>query len=173
MANSKHPLLDVLLNATEGDATEQIALQIGLTTDETHRALNKLVPALMAGLRNNASRQGGMDALFTALNRGNHARYLDMPETLRHEAALHDGNAILGHVFGTRNISRNVASYVADQTGLAPATIKRLLPLAAALVMGGLSKEVEATEHTGEIGGLLNSLFEILQQRDWYRRRDE
>jgi hypothetical protein len=172
MDKTQHPLLDVLLNATEGDAPEQIALAVGLTSGETHLALNFLVPALMAGLRHNASLDDGMDSLFTALNRDDHAKYLDRPETLRREAAMHDGNAILGHIFGSEKINKNVAHYVAGQTGINPNIVRRLLPLAAAMVMGGLSKEVEATENTGEIGALLNSLFEILQQKDWYRRRD-
>ncbi len=172
MDKTQHPLLDVLLNATEGDATEQIAQQVGLSSGQTHLALNFLVPALMAGLRHNAAVEGGMDALFTALNRDDHAKYLDRPETLRREAAVHDGNAILGHIFGSKKVSLNVAHYVAGQTGISPDSIKRLLPLAAAMVMGGLSKEVEATEHTGEIGALLNSLFQIFQQKEWFRRRE-
>jgi hypothetical protein len=125
----------------------------------------------MAGLRHNASLSGGMDALFTALNRDDHAKYLDRPETLRRAAAMHDGNAILGHIFGSEKINKNISFYVAGQTGISPDTIRRLLPLAAAMVMGGLSKELEATEHTGEIGGLLNSLFQIFQQKEWFRRR--
>lgn len=171
MDKTQHPLLDVLLNATEGDATEQIAQHVGLTSEQAHRALNELVPALMAGLRHNATVEGGMDALFTVLNRDDHAKYLDRPETLRREAARHDGNAILGHIFGSKKISRNVAHYAAGQTGITPKSIEKMLPLAAALVMGGLSKEVEATEHTGEVGALLNSLFEIFQQKEWFRRR--
>ena len=80
--------------------------------------------------------------------------YLDNPETLADPAATDDGNAILGHVFGDKNISRNLASQAAEVTGVDNSIIKQLLPLVATAVMGALSKETIASPALGGVGNL-------------------
>jgi hypothetical protein len=112
-----------------------------------------------------------MDALFSALNRGEHSRYLDHPETLLHDDAIRDGSAILGHIIGGKYDTRQVAKLGAEHTGISPEILEQMLPLAAAMVMGGLSKETEAIEHSGEVGGLMNSLFREFESKEWFNRR--
>lgn len=111
-----------------------------------------------------------MDALFTALNRGTHSRYLDHPESLVEEDAIRDGNAILGHIIGGPYDIRQVAKLASEHTGLSAGLLEQMLPLTAAMVMGGLSKETEAIEHSGEVGGLMNSLFREFESKDWFNR---
>ena len=43
---------------------------------------------------------------------------------------------ILGHPLGSKDVSRQVASRAAAQTGLSADVLKRMLPLAATLMMG-------------------------------------
>ena len=49
--------------------------------------------------------------------------------------------AILGHVLGNKEASRNVAAQAAQATGVNSDIVKQLLPLVATAVMGALSKE--------------------------------
>jgi hypothetical protein len=56
-------------------------------------------------------------------------------------ATTSDGNAILGHVFGSKDVSRQVASRASERTGIDPSILKKMLPLVAAMVMGGLSRK--------------------------------
>ncbi|MEO8052121.1 MAG: DUF937 domain-containing protein [Acidobacteriota bacterium] len=95
----------------------------------------------MSGLQRNALEEGGMDALLGALNSGNHAQYLDQPEMLAEEVTTEDGNSILGHIFGTKDVSRAVAGRASEQTGIGADVLKKMLPVVATMVMGSLSKK--------------------------------
>ncbi len=71
-----------------------------------------------------------------------------------------DGNKILGHLFGSKDASRNVAAHAAEETGLSSSLIKKALPMLAALVMGAVSKGSNSgkslTDSAG--GGVLGGL---------------
>jgi hypothetical protein len=161
-----NPILDMLVNAAGGGAVQQVGRRFGLSEEQTTSALHQLVPALMAGLQRNTSMEGGMDALTGALQRGNHAEYLENPELLTQEATTEDGNSILGHIFGSKDVSRAVAGRAAEQTGIGADVLKKMLPVVAALVMGGLSKQTASVPASApeSTGGFLSSLLD--QDRD-------
>jgi hypothetical protein len=106
--------------------------------------------------------------LLDAVRGGSHARYVDQPSTLRREETVADGNAILEHILGSKDISRAVATQAAAQTGIGADALKKLLPIAATLVMGSLAKQHaaqpanRATAGTG--GDLFNMLTPMLDQ---------
>ena len=158
-----NPILDMLMNTAGGGPAQQIGQRFGLSEEQTGSALTQLVPALMAGLQRNTSQEGGMDALLSALHGGNHAEYLDNPEMLSREATIEDGNSILGHIFGSKDVSRAVAGRAAEQTGIGADVLKKMLPVVATLVMGGLGKRAAAVP-SGASGGFLSSLLD--QNRD-------
>jgi len=158
-----NPMLDMLMNAADGGAVQQVGQRFGLSEQQTSSALNQLVPALMAGLHRNTSMEGGMNALAGALKNGNHREYLDNPEMLAQKATTEEGNSILGHIFGSKDVSRAVAGRAAEQTGIGADVLTKMLPVVATLVMGGLSKRASsvpsgASETTA--GGLLSSLLD-------------
>lgn len=158
-----NPILEMLMSSAGGGATQRVGQQFGLSEDQTNSALSQLVPALLAGLQRNTSQAGGMDALLGALTRGNHAQYLDRPETLGQAAATEDGNSILGHIFGSKDVSRAVAGLASEQTGISADILKKMLPVVATMVMGSLSKKnVPAAANAPNTagGGFLNSLFD-------------
>jgi hypothetical protein len=162
-----NPILDMLMNTAGGGAAQQVGQRFGLSEDQTSSALTQLVPALMAGLQRNASQEGGRVALLGALTSGNHAGYLDNPEMLAQEATTEDGNAILGHIFGSKEVSRAVAGRAAEQTGIGADVLKKMLPVVATMVMGGLSKQaasVSPNPSQETAGGFLSSLLD--QNRD-------
>jgi hypothetical protein len=156
-----NPILDMLMNAGGGGAAQRVGQQFGLSEEQTGSALGELVPALMAGLQRNTSQQGGMEGLLGALSRGNHAQYLDSPELLEQDATREDGNSILGHIFGSKEVSRAVAGRAAEQTGIGTDILKKMLPVVATMVMAGLSKQNAAAPAQGSgAGNLLSSLFD-------------
>ena len=134
-------ILDAILEAQGGGAAAEAGQAVGLSQEQTSAALSALVPALASGLSKNASLPGGLDSLLGALTGGGHARYVDDPSTLRNPEAVTDGNAILGHILGSKDASRAVASQAAAQTGIGEDVLKKLLPMAATLVMGSLAKQ--------------------------------
>jgi hypothetical protein len=134
-------ILEAILSAQGGAAAREAGHSVGLSQDQTNAALSAIVPALAAGLSRNATQQGGLDALLGALSAGGHARYVDQPSMLGRQETIADGNGILGHILGSKDVSRSVATQAAQQTGIDADVIKRLLPIAATLVMGSLAKQ--------------------------------
>jgi hypothetical protein len=51
-----------------------------------------------------------------------------------------DGTGILGQIFGSMDVSREVAARAATQTGIGQDVLKQMLPMVAALVMGALAR---------------------------------
>jgi hypothetical protein len=162
-------ILDVIMNAQNGAPVRQIGSQVGLREEQTASALSALVPALAAGLQREAQSPDGLAGLLSALSSGGHQRYLDNPGTLADPAAVADGNGILGHIFGSKDVSRTVASRAAAQSGISADVMKRLLPLAAGLMMAALSRQ-KATGVTptgaglGGGGGLTDMLSVLVDQ---------
>ena len=120
----------------------QIARQLGIPESMAQMAAAALLPALTKGLAKNASKPGGLDSLLGALAGGKHSLYVDEPETVTQPAAIEDGNAILGHVFGSKDVSRNVAGQASQKTGIDASILKQMLPMLAGTTMGSLEKQV-------------------------------
>ena len=135
-------MLEAILNAQGGGTARQLGQQFGLDDAQVSSALSALVPALAAGFQKNMSSQQGLDGLVSALGGGQHQRYLDDTGTLTNPDTINDGNGILGHVFGTKDVSRQVASRAATQTGIGEGVLKSMLPIVAAMMMGTMSKQV-------------------------------
>lgn len=127
---------------TDGDdgAISQLAGQFGLSPEQVKSAIGQLAPALTGAVQQNTAKPGGLDSLQRAVSSGNHARYLDNPASLAEPATTEDGNAILGHLLGSKDESRRVAGASALATGIDAGILKQMLPLVATLVMGQLGK---------------------------------
>ena len=162
-------ILDAIVNAQDGAAVRQLGSQVGLGPDQTTAALSALVPALAAGFQRNIQSQGGLENLMSKLSSGNHGQYIDNPASLDDQSAVAEGNGILGHLLGSKDVSREVASRAAAQTGLSADILKRMLPLAATLMMGAFSKQsgdpsTIAAGFGGSGGGIAAMLTPLLDQ---------
>lgn len=136
-------LTQMIQAAGGGQAVGQMARELGIGESDARGAMDKLMPALARGLQRNAGQSGGLEQLLGVLGSGRHQEYLDNPEKLGKPETLADGNAILGHIFGSKDVSRNVAGRAAEETGLDSGVLKKMLPMLAALAMGGLSKQTQ------------------------------
>ena len=144
-------MLETILNSGNGALVGQVADSLKLDKSKAGGAIAELLPALKQGLRNNVGQQGGIDSLLSALKSGKHADYVEHPETIASQSTIADGNAILGHLLGSKDASRKVAAEAAAKTGVDASTLKKMLPMVAAMAMGSLSKESK--------GGALSSLL--------------
>src|SRR5262245_6180087 len=135
-------ILDAVLGAHGGGAAQQLGQQFGLNETQVSSALSALVPALAAGFQQNMSSPQGLDGLLSALGSGQHQRYVDDSSALAHPDTVADGNGILGHILGSKDVSRQVASRAAAQTGIGEGVLKSMLPVVAAMMMGTMSKQV-------------------------------
>lgn len=156
----------MLLGSQNSDAVAQLAQKLGVSEDQARAVIKEVTPALTRGMQHNTQNQGGLDGLIAALQSGNHSRYIDNPSVLGTQANVDDGNSILGHIFGSKEVSRNVAEHASQQTGVASSLIKKALPIVATMVMASLGKSLfggTAQASTGEqsnTGGILSSLLD-------------
>ncbi len=134
-------LLDTILEANNGQTVQQLARRFGVSDDQAKAAMREFVPALNAGVKRNVHADNGLSSLLGALGNGQHDRYLDDPKAVEEESTVTDGNAILGHIFGSKDVSRNVAGRAAERTGLDTGILKKMLPVAATMLMGSLRKQ--------------------------------
>lgn len=162
-------VLDAIVNEQDGAAVRQLGSQFGLGQDQAAAALSALVPMLAAGAQRNIQSEGGLGSLLSALTSGNHERYLDNPTNLGGQAAAIEGNGILGHLLGSKEVSREVATRAAAQTGVSAEVLKKMLPLVATLMMSALSKQrgTASAATAGSVrpgGGIVAMLTPLLDQ---------
>ncbi len=156
-------LLDLIQGNEEHGAFDQLQREFNLSAEETKSAVNELVPALRRGLQKNTESSPGMDELLEALRTGDHGRYIGDPSTLGRPETIKDGNDILGHIFGSKEVSREVASRAAQKSGISSSILGKMLPVVASIVMGTLSKQVLGGGRSAsrtDSGGILGSLLD-------------
>lgn len=155
-------ILDAIQGSHGGGAIQQLGQQFGLEDSQVTSALSALVPALAAGFHQNISSQQGLDGLLGALTGGDHQRYVDDASALAHPDTIADGNGILNHVLGNKEVSRQIATQAAGQTGIGADVLKGMLPIVAAMMMGAMSKRVNQSGATASAGGGMESLLGML-----------
>jgi hypothetical protein len=137
-------LLETILSANNGAAVGQIAKQLGIPENVATQAAAALTPALSRGMQRNTKKPGGLESLLGALGSGAHEKYVDKPEVIGEDESIAEGNKILGHILGSKDVSRNVAGAAATQTGVDAGTLKKMLPMLATVAMGALEKQSKA-----------------------------
>lgn len=149
-------LFDMLTQTNNGAAVQQVGQQTGLQPDMAQAAIKALLPAIAGGLQRNVQQPGGLQSLLGALQNGQHEQYLDRPETLGTADSITDGNAILGHLLGSKDTSRAVAAQAAQKTGLSEQVLKSILPMVASMAMASLSKQTKQSNLGGALAGMLS-----------------
>lgn len=159
-------LLKDLLKSAGTENLENLGNQFGVDSSAVTSVLKQVVPVLGGGIQKNVQAPGGLESLISALQNGGHEKYLgDMP-SVASQAGISDGNNILGHVLGSKDVSRNVAAQASEATGLSPDVIKQMLPMIATMVMGTLGKksgggsQLAGQSGSGDLGGMLSSMLD-------------
>jgi hypothetical protein len=166
-------ILESLLGQSAAGVVQQVGRQFGLDESQTSSALGALLPALVAGFHQRASSPTGLESLEAALRGGQHHSYLDDLQSLGRPATVNAGNDILGQIFGSKEVSREVARRASTQTGVGADILKRMLPVVAALAMGALARRqyggasaqagvVPSPASSAAGGGLLEALTPML-----------
>ncbi|MEP9385920.1 DUF937 domain-containing protein [Mesorhizobium sp. KR9-304] len=161
-------LFDMLANAQNGQGMEMLARQFGLSQQQTQAAVEALLPAFSQGLKRNASDPYGVGAFMTAMASGQHARYFEDAQNAFTPQGMQEGNGILGHLFGSKDLSRAVAAQAAQATGIGTQVLQQMLPVIASMIMGGLFKQstnqLNPASQAAGFGGSGNPLQEIIEQ---------
>ncbi|MDX8541124.1 DUF937 domain-containing protein [Mesorhizobium abyssinicae] len=156
-------LFDIFAQAQNGAGMQALAQQFGLSMQQTQAAVEALLPAFSQGLQRNTADPYGLGAFMTAMASGQHAKYFEDATRAFSPQGINEGNGILGHLFGSKELSRAVASQAAQATGLSQQVLQQMLPAMASMMMGGLFKQTtNQMQAAGGFGG--NPLGEIIEQ---------
>lgn len=141
-----------------------IAGQLGISEDQAQQGAAALLPSILSGFGQRAggaemSGAGGLGALLESLGGPDLTRNVVSPEP----TPVQKGNDILGEIFGSKQVSREVAGEASQSTGLDPALLKKMLPMLAMLVAGYVSSQ---SNRPGESGGLGAVLGQVLGGMD-------
>jgi hypothetical protein len=157
-------LYDMMMQAQNGNAAEIMARQFGLAQEQATKAVAALMPAFSEGFKRNAANPYDLAAFMKALTTGEHAKYFEDMSKAFTPQGMADGNGILGHLFGNKDVSRAIAAQAAQMTGIGQEIYKQMLPVMASTLMGGLFKQSLAPFFPGAGTQQTNPFADMMQQ---------
>jgi hypothetical protein len=150
-------LTDMLAQA---GGLQSIARELDIHPEQAASGAAALLPAILGGFQKQAQSggSGGLGDLLGQLGGGGL-----MDEVLAPQPTdVSKGDAVLGEIFGSRDVSRTVAQSASAQSGLDPGLLKKMLPLLAMLVTGFMAKRGAGETPAGGLGGLGGMLGSVL-----------
>ncbi|NYD89101.1 DUF937 domain-containing protein [Sphingomonas melonis] len=129
---------------------EALASQLGIPPEQARRGAEALLPSVLGGMGDNSAQ---LDNHVNALGGPDLAKNVVGSEPTQVER----GNQFLGGIFGSKEVSREVAGHAAQNSGLDPALLKQMLPILAMLVAGHLAERSGGQQ--GGLGGILGSVL--------------
>ncbi len=136
------PLFDLMMKAQNGDAMEAMSRQFGLAQEQVTQAMAALMPAFSTGLKRTATNPYDFPALMAQISSGGYAKYFEDMTKAFSPQGVADGNAILGQIFGSKEVSRAVAAQAAQMSGIGQDIYKQMMPVVANAMVGGLFKQI-------------------------------
>lgn len=162
-------MMEMIMQAAGGQAPQQVGQQFGLNQQQSQSAIAALLPAISSAMKQNTNNPQGLAGLLGAVQNGSHDQYLDNPAQLGQPAAVNEGNAILGHLFGSKDVSRAVAGRAAEKSGVGADVLKKMLPMVAMMAMGSLGKQTRGAgmfnQSQGGGGGLQGMIAQMAMQQ--------
>lgn len=140
--------MDIAGMLAQSGALNSAARELGIDPATASAGAAVLLPAILGGFKNQAQAApggiGGLGDLLGQMGGGGLLEAVTGPQP----TPVEQGNDILGTIFGSRDVSRQVAANASAQSGISADTLKKLLPIVAMLVAGYM-----ASQRGGESGG--------------------
>ena len=170
-------LLDSMLSGGDGSVVKQLAGQFGIDSAQATSIVSTLLPALAGGLKERLG-HGNTSELLALIGGGNLTRFADNPSSLATPAALEQGKSLVSNIFGSSDLS-NLVSTVAEKAGVSSSIVTSILPIAATLLGGLVSKstgggssltdvldQVASAGHSGILGAVKNLAAKLFAARE-------
>lgn len=157
-------IMDLLSSQLSGDALKAISGQIGADEKKTESAITAALPLLMGAMAHKSTGSSNeASALAGALDRDHDGSILNDVMGFLGNSNSGNGAGILGHVLGARQPA--VEKGLSKSTGLDTASLGKLLPILAPLVMGALGKQKrEAGLDANGLAGMLGKESQQMKQ---------
>lgn len=149
-------------------AIEVISRELGVDPAIATAGATALLPSILSGFQNPVAasdapaavgafpRLGGLGGLLGTIgNLGGDGLLDNVASTQPTEVGK--GNQILEQLFGSKDGSRAVAANAAEQSGVEPSLLKKMLPILAMVAAGYVMKQ--ASQGKGGLGGALGGIL--------------
>lgn len=132
---------DVVRNEQGGQALPNLASAFNVAPADMETAFGSIMQDLSRRLERNTLSRGGLADLVSVLGNPANQAVLADPSLAGDPRARTIGNSALDTILGSKDTSRAVAARAARASGLDAGLVEKLLPVVAAMMMGGLAKE--------------------------------
>lgn len=156
-------LTDILAQA---GGLQAVARDLGVSEEQAAAGAQALLPAILGGMKKQAQASPtGTEGLGGLLGELGGSGLIDQVLSPQRTDPS-PGNAVLGQIFGSKDVSRTVADHAAAQSGLDSSLLRKMLPLLSMLVAGFIARQAggaaaqpagAATGGVGGLGGLIGS----------------
>ena len=148
----------------ETGGIQSMANELGISESTAAVGAAALLPAILGGFKKQAQASPeGLSGLGGLLNQLGGGGLLD-DVLATHPTNVARGNDVLGKIFGSKDVSRTVATNASSKTGIDPSLLKRMLPMLAMLAAGYMAKQRttgDATPGAAPRRGGLGSLIDM------------
>ncbi len=151
-------MIEMLLNSGSASPLSQLSSKFGISEEQARQAVEALAPALSIGMKRNVASPMGAGSFIEALSSGRHEQFAEQPDMAVSDEGIAEGNKILGHVLGSKDVSRAVALQASQATGIGQSALKQMLPVIASMVMGSMFKGAKQG-NAGGGGGILGQIL--------------
>ena len=159
-------ILDALLGSGNQGNIADLAKHFNLDEKDISAAIKNLLPALSGGLKQHLQEQPDSQVVQEAKTQGT-AQYMDDADAkVYSEEAVSQGNNTLTHILGSQDNSNALADKVSSASGVSGDVIKKLLPMAATMLMGSVAKHADSQEGTASGTNILSVLTGFLDKNN-------
>ena len=127
-----------ILHQTGG--LQSMARELGISENEVQSGAEALGPQVLSGFQQHTQHPEGMNRMGGLLSQLGGGGLLDNVVS-QQPTDLGAGNSLLSHLFGSKDVSRNIAQTASQQSGVNPSILKRMLPMLAMLVAGHMARQ--------------------------------
>ena len=132
-------LFDIVRQAQSGSAMDNFSRQFGLDPNQTQRAMEALLPAFSLGFQRTMANPNLFAPLLEMMASGRYAPFYD--GTGQGSLLQSSGQQVLDRVFGSSELSRQIAGQASAMTGIGAQVLQQMMPSIAAILMGGLFRQ--------------------------------
>ncbi|WP_336970642.1 DUF937 domain-containing protein [Sphingobium aromaticiconvertens] len=140
-------------------ALDSMSRELGIDATSAQAGAAALLPAILGGFKKQAQPDtGGMGGLMDVLGQLGGGGLLESL-TSSNPTPTQPGNDVLGQIFGSKDVSRQVADHAAQTSGVEPSILRKMLPMLAMAVAGYMFSNRGAAAGEPAGGGLLGGLL--------------
>jgi hypothetical protein len=152
-------LADLLAQAQNGSAFENMARHYGLSAEQSRKVVEAFLPAFASAFKRKAAEPAAVPDLMGLMSGEAYAKAFETAQAAFTPQTRDAGNEALAALFGSKDVSRAVADQMAAYSGVGASVLKSMLPVLTSMTMGGMGNALKMPAADGNpLMALMNAL---------------